>query len=182
MEKRIAVLMAITIGHFVLSSGCQSSPCFYWEEYTDVFNAEGRVENYRIQKGRPFVIQILDLDSWTDVLRHTPEGKIDRILEQNPTWEFIFYCECPVSDSLRVMELLNRYHCHFPLILDPDRNCQHLRYGKNSHYTAVGAICDERGKSLGGSIIGTSQSFFDSDFINANREIGWRWMKKQRRK
>ena len=155
-------------------SGCQTPENLYWEEYTDVFDANGRVENFQIRKERPFVVQILDLDCWEDALRHTPDGKIDRIIEENPAWEFIFYCECPVDDSLKVMKMLERYHCRFPLILDPDKNCQHLRYGEESRYTAIGAICDEKGRSLGGSIIGTRQSFFDSEFINAKRELAWR--------
>lgn len=108
-------------------SGCRTPGSFYWEEYTDVFDANGRVENHHIRKDRPFVVQILE-----------------------------------------------RYHCRFPLILDPDKNCQHLRYGEECCYTAIGAICDEKGRSLGGSIIGTRQSFFDSEFINAKRELAWR--------
>ena len=179
MRRFSLVFLALLLG----VAGCRSEQKpVYWEDFTDVFSAAGRVTDYQIRQGRPVVIQILDLPCWEDALRHTPDGKIDRIIAENPIWEFFFYCECPVEDSLKVMKMLERYHCGFPLILDPEKKCQRLRYGEKSHYTAVGAICDERGKTLGGSIIGTTQSFFDSNFLNAKREIAWRLQKHQRRK
>lgn len=182
MRKDYIIKVIVWVVFGALLFGCQTSKIYYWEEFSDVFNANGRVENYQIRNGRPFVIQIMDLQCWSDALRYTPDGKIDKIIADNPAWEFIFYCECPVEDSLKVMRLLEKYHCQFPVILDPEKKCQHLRYGEDSDYTAVGAICDEKGKSLGGSIIGTRQSFFDSEFINAKRELAWRIQRKQKRR
>ena len=173
----LPVLLAIAL------SACQPvKRVGFWEDYTDVFDADGRVENYQIEKGKYFVIQYLTLDNLRDVLYHTPEGKFDKIIEENPAWEFVFYCECPVSDSLKLMNLLERYHCRFPVILDPEGQWPVQNLGCRPHsYLAGGVICDERGKVLGGSVIGTTQSFFDSEFIRANRELGWRNMKKKRK-
>lgn len=156
----------------VLSAGgCAGSHRIgLWEGYTDVFDANGRVEDYRIRKGRPFVVTLLMTREFSDVLFHTPKGKIDRIIEENPEWEFVFYCKGAPGDSSKVMDVLSRYGCRFPVIMDPEGRWE--RENIDGKYSAIGVICDAEGNMLGMSVIGTSQSFFDSEFAKAKRALG----------
>ena len=88
----------------------------------------------------------------------------------NPSWQFLIYCKTELSDSLKLMGLLNKYNCNFPVILDP--NGEFLSINKiESTYTLIGYFCDKNGKVLGASIIGTSQSFFDQEFRYAKQEV-----------
>jgi hypothetical protein len=163
------IVLAILAAAVVIVTGCRQPGVEFWEEYNDVFDANGRVENYTINKGKPFVINSFRYDAFRYVLFHTPEGKIDRIIEENPDWEFVFYCQMAPEDSMRLIKLLSRYHCHFPVIMDPDGVWVH-EYLKGD-YSAIGVICDKTGNTLGVSVIGTSQSSFDSEFASAKRAL-----------
>ena len=98
-----------------------------------------------------------------NILSHTPEGKIDKIISENPSWQFLIYCKAEPSDSSKLIQLLNKHNCSFPVILD--QKGEFLAINKiESTYTLIGYFCDKNGKVLGASIIGTSQSFFDREY------------------
>lgn len=166
--KKVLLLMSVA----VLAVGCRNSGRVgFWEDYTDVFDADGRVESYEIRKGCPFVVTMADYDCLADILRHTPRGKIDSIIASNPDWEFVFYGKGFESkDSLKVMDLLSRYGCRFPVIFDP-QGMWERKYMRDS-YAAIGLIFDASGQRIDLGIIGTSQSMFDGAFASAKRQLG----------
>lgn len=157
----------IVICFIILS--CNNSKAGFWEDYSHVYNQNGEVKDYTLEKGKPYVINFATLSAAKYVLYHTPKGKIDTIINSNPDWEFVFYCECEPSDSLELMGILKRYNCHFPVIVDPEGSWPKKEL--NHHYDAIGVICDKEGNILDVSVIGTTQSFFDQKFSAAKRQI-----------
>ena len=108
--------------------------------------------------------------NFRSTLYHTPDGKIDKIIKDNPTWQFIFYINADPADSAGIMNLLKRYDCRFPVILDPEGDF--LNTNSLENYSQIGFICNKEGKIMGVSTIGTSQSFFDQEFRYAKHEVG----------
>ena len=176
-HQHISILLILSFISIIV--GCHPTKRLrFWEGYTDVFDVNGRVNDYQIEKNKPFVIQYFDYDCLRDELPSASDDRINKIIEQNPAWEFVFYVNCPVEDSLRIINLLKKYKCRFPVIMDPDGMWTTENYGYPPGYLrAGGVICDERGKLLGGGTIGTSVFF--SSFLDANRVLGWRKHKRQ---
>ena len=140
-----------------------------WDDLQYVFDKDGRC-NVTIDSTKHHYILYTTEANFSHVLSHTPEGKIDKIMNVNSSWQFLIYCKTEPSDSLKLMGLLNKYNCNFPVILDP--NGEFLSINKiESTYTLIGYFCDKNGKVLGASIIGTSQSFFDQEFRYAKQEV-----------
>ena len=71
---------------------------------------------------------------------------------------------------LNYLNMLKRYDCRFPVILDPEGDF--LKVNSLENYTQIGFICNKEGKVLGVSTIGTTQSFFDQEFRHAKHEAG----------
>lgn len=133
-----------------------------WDDFQYVFNKDGRC-NVTIDHTKHNYILYTTEANFRHVLSHTPEGKIDKIINENPSWQFLIYCKTEPTDSSKLMQLLSKYNCNFPVILDP--NGEFLSINKiESTYTLIGYFCDQNGKVLGASIIGTSQSFFDREY------------------
>lgn len=61
----------------LLSFSCNNNKAGLWEDYNYVFNQDGEVKDYTIGKGKPYVINFATLSDLTDILYHTPRGKID---------------------------------------------------------------------------------------------------------
>lgn len=55
------------------------------------------------------------LNEWLSL---SPYGKIDKIIADNPDWEFVTYINGTVEDSTRIRKKLDKYNCNFPVILD----------------------------------------------------------------
>lgn len=135
-----------------------------WTEYAHVYDQSGRTE-FTIDANKHHYMLHTTLYNFNDCLAHTPKGKIDRIISANPSWQFIFYCHCQVSDTSQLINLLKKHDCKFPVIIDPER--EFLTLNKIEKYTEIGFICHQNGKCQGISTIGTSQSFFDKEFQKA---------------
>ncbi len=133
-----------------------------WDDFQYVFDKDGRT-NVTIDPTKHHYILYTTESNFRSVLSHTPEGKIDKIIRENPSWQFLIYCKTEPSDSLELMLLLSKYNCSFPVILDPSGEFLSINEIEST-YTLIGYICDRYGKVLGGSIIGTTQSFFDQEF------------------
>lgn len=152
-----------------LASCSRGSVIVPWEGYRCVFDKDGR-SDVTVDPSKHHYMLYVTESNFRNILSHTPEGKIDKIISENPSWQFLIYCAAELSDSLKLMKLLNNHNCSFPVILDPDG--EFLVINKiESTYTCIGFICDTNGKVRGSSIIGTSQSFFDREFEYAKYEI-----------
>ena len=86
---------------------------------TLVFDKDGRC-NVTIDKTKHHYILYTTEANFRNVLSHTPEGKIDKIINENPSWQFLIYCKTEPADSSKLMQLLSKYNCNFPVILDPN--------------------------------------------------------------
>lgn len=140
-----------------------------WENFQYVLDKNGR-SDVIIDPSKHHYMLYTTEPNLRSVLSHTPEGKIDKIIHENPSWQCLIYCKMEPSDSLKLMQLLNKHNCSFPVILDP--NGEFLNINKiESTYTLIGYMCNKNGKVCGASIIGTSQSFFDQEFRNAKYKI-----------
>ena len=133
------------------------------------FTKEGRAQ-ISIDRSRHHYYWFVTLDSMQDDLYHTPRGKIDKIMAENPDWQFICYCHANLSDSLAIVELLRRYDCSLPVVID-----EHARFLTQNNikerYSDIGFICDRNGRCKAVATIGTSQSFFDQEFASVKRSL-----------
>ncbi len=130
------------------------------------FNRYGRVENKPIQTDKKKVITYLVVGMVNIIFADTPKGKVDSIIRANPDWQFIYYIDCQEKDSLYIMKKLNQYDCDFEVVLDFNREFEQKNF-PDSHMGGIGYICDEANEVYGVSIIGSSKSFFDSEFAKA---------------
>ena len=143
-----------------------------WDDFQYVFDKDGRC-NATIDSTKHHYILYTTEDNFRHVLSHTPEGKIDKIISENPSWQFLIYCKAEPSDSSKLIQLLNKHNCSFPVILD--QKGEFLAINKiEPTYTMIGYICDKNGIVRGSSVIGTSQSFFDREFEYARYDINRR--------
>lgn len=133
------------------------------------FDKNGRVR-VRIQNHVKTFVQYNTIDELSNMLYHTPKGKIDSIIKNNQDWQFVFYCKCALADSCRLMAILDRYDCCFPVIIDSEDQFL-ISNGYSLTYSEIGMICTENGLILGVSSIGTRQSFFDEKFERAKRSL-----------
>lgn len=101
-------------------------------------------------------------------LDDTPKGKIDRIIQANPDWQFLFYIECKPDEKNQVVRMLDKYDCNFPVMLDYEGK---FRKKNLREKVGIGFILNREGHSVGVSVIGDRRSFFDSTFKKAKRIV-----------
>jgi len=143
----------------------------------NVVDQNGKVHDYIIDPDKPKIISYfynLSILKW--VLDSTPTGKIDKIIEENPEFQFLFYYELHPTDTVNLVSLLKSYNCKFPVILDEHglfvaRNTNNLSPRGSSAITCISWICDKNGGVYEVAIIGTTRSFFDSSFNSVRRTI-----------
>ena len=155
---------------YCLIFGCCTSNTVIkpWEGYTYAFDKDGRVPVLIKHEKHRYMLHT-NISHLRNLLYHTPEGKIDKIIEENPLWQFLIYCRCEVKDSTMLMRLLKKYDCDFPVIIDPEGSF--IKLNGLDQYTEIGFICDKDNRCYGVSSIGTTQSFFDQEFRKAKSEI-----------
>lgn len=140
-------------------------------EINSAYNYKGINREYKIDHSKKKVVSyIAPYSSFKDLLNKTPRGKIDKIIADNPHYEFIFYCDrVKPSDTTKFKELLMAHNCKFSVILDFDD----LFYNQNSHIlnphgsgrlSKISLICDKKNRILDYAVIGTTMSFFDRVF------------------
>ena len=107
------------------------------------------------------------LNEWLSL---SPYGKIDKIIADNPDWEFVTYINGTVEDSTRIRKKLDKYNCNFPVILDTkEAFCK-----KNKSMNSMGlwgGMCNKHNELIGTSVIGDSLSFFDPTFEKVKRRL-----------
>lgn len=135
----------------------------------NVYDRNGKVQGYSIDMSKKKVVDYFNVDGLIMVLNYTDSGKIDKIIRENPDWEFIFYVGCKQKDTAKVKDVLSWFKCDFPVILDFDDEFAEKNF--NQKYSAIGFICDSKDRSKAVSCIGTRQSFFDSDFARVKSTI-----------
>ena len=155
---------------YCLIFGCCTSNTVIkpWEGYTYAFDKDGRTTVLVSHEKHRYMLYT-NISFLRNLLYHTPEGKIERIINENPSWQFLIYCRCNPEDSTMLMRVLKQYNCEFPVILDPDGSF--LKQNGLDQYTEIGFICDKDNRCYGVSSIGTTQSFFDQEFRKAKSEI-----------
>ena len=102
------------------------------------------------------------------VLGDAPKGKIDRIINDNPDWNFIFVLCAQPEDSLHIVDKLNQYGCDFPVIIDI--NHQFKKRNRLDHVLATTFVY-KRDKTVALGVIGSSRSFFDEGFESYKKEL-----------
>lgn len=143
-----------------------------------VYNWKGLVKNYHLDKTKKKVVTYLGgVAHLKDVLQYTDQGKIDKIIRENPDFQFIFYIDRIVpEDTTAFMEVMRQYRCAFPVILDFKEEFFHANKDRHplekpNRMTKIGYICDKEGCIYEMSVIGTRKSFFDESFIKAKRQM-----------
>ena len=137
----------------------------------NAYNYNGINKDYKIDPEKKKVISyIAPLYSFRTLLEQTPAGKIDRIIKDNPNYEFIFYCDqIAPDDTTEFKQLLARFNCRFSVILDFNDdlyklNKRILNPVNNGRLSKISLICDQDNRVLDYAVIGTSMSFFDKVF------------------
>ena len=133
-------------------------------EYT--FNKCGRLDENKIDYEKPKVIQFHSINMLKDDLRHTPYHKINEIVDENPGWEFIYYCKCSLSDTIELINVLQENDFPLPVIVDTSGVFLKENNLANK-WTELGFICNQNNKCYGGGIVGSSLSSFDYQFEEA---------------
>ena len=114
------------------------------------------------------IITYLDLRILDYELGETPRGKIDRIINDNPEWHFVFVINAELQDTSLVVNKLNDYGCDFSVILDVNHEFE--REYRLEHFLATTfVIKGNKRNNLG--IIGASNSFFDSEFDKYKQSV-----------
>ncbi|MEG1898984.1 MAG: hypothetical protein RR183_04845 [Bacteroidales bacterium] len=115
-----------------------------------VYNWKGVVKNYHFDKSKKKVINYLGgVRNLKNVLEHTDSGKIDKIIRNNPDFQFIFYVDrVTPDDTIAFMDVMRKYRCTFPVILDFEEefykaNKDRLCLEKPRRMAKIGYICDE---------------------------------------
>lgn len=154
----------------ILTSCVNSSNYIHpWNDYDYVYNQYERTD-FEFDYDKNHYMLYSTLRNLEVCLSTTPKNKIDYIINENPSWQFVFYCNCSVADSTQLMSVLRKYDCQFPVIIDPNRDFLEVNDIDES-YTMIGYFSNKKGKCLGGAIIGTSQSFFDQEFKKVKAKI-----------
>lgn len=161
---------------FACGSGMMRSTITLVEVPT-VYNWKGTVKGYQFDASKKKVINYFGfMNNFRNTLEHTDMGKIDRIIRENPNFQFIFYIDrIKPEDTTAFMQIMRKHRCAFPVILDFNEDFYHQNekhlFIENSRLTGIGYICDEQCRVYGISVIGTRQSFFDQEFRKAKREM-----------
>lgn len=146
-------------------------------EVPTVYNWKGAVKADPFDASKKKIINYFGyLNNFRKTLEHTDRGKIDRIIRENPGFQFVFYIDrIKPEDTVAFKQIMREHQCAFPVILDfkedfYNQNKKHL-FLQNARLTGIGYICDEACRVYGISVIGTRQSFFDQEFRKAKREM-----------
>lgn len=164
MKRSIPVILCLAL--LICSCGQTYKP---WEGFTYAFDKDGRT-TVLVNHDKHHYMLFTNPPNLENSLNHTPDGKIDRIIKDNPSWQFLIYCRCCQEDSTKLMSILKKHDCSFPVIMDPEGEFLKINRIEET-YSEIGLICDKEGKCHGVSTIGTSQSFFDQQFRKAKSEI-----------
>src|SRR5574344_3083031 len=135
----------------------------------NVYSRNGMVRDYSIDMSKKKVVNYFTIGGLIMNLEYTDTGKIDNIIRNNSDWEFIFYIKCTPKDTAKVENILSRYKCDFPVILD--FNDEFAKQNFSDQYGGIGYICDEKNRSLSLALIGTRQSFFDQNFARVKSQL-----------
>lgn len=132
-------------------------------ELPDVFNINGRVSDYTIDMNKPKVVAYFHgVKSLDYAMSKTPKDKINKIISENPDYEFIYYIgNIQPYDTTALIELFNRYNMRNPVMLDYNGE-----YKREEKWTQITLITDKKNIVRGVAIIGVSYSPFDSEFAN----------------
>ncbi len=140
-------------------------------EMSTAYNQSGINKSYHIDsKKRKVISYIAPVESFENLLQTTPIGKIDKIIRDNPGYEFIFYCDrlSGPGDTLKMKELLKRYGCRFTVYMDFNDEFYNankpLFTGLAQRWNKISYICDEKNRILDVATIGTKMSVFDQVF------------------
>jgi hypothetical protein len=140
-------------------------------DINSAYNYKGINKNYKIDKGKKKVVSYLaSYNSLKDLLDKTPAGKIDKIITNNPHYEFVFYCDrVKLADTTKFKKLLQTHNCNFSVILDFDdlfykENTDVLNPHGSGRLSKISLICNKNDRVLDCAVIGTNMSFFDRVF------------------
>lgn len=171
MKKYLYSVVSL-ISLFMIT-GCSRSQKIITPDIATVYDYYGRYEGYKIDHSKPKSVQYFTPGGLHFALEHTPVGKIDKLIEENPEFEFLFYIvvEEP-KDTAVVMRILDKYSCLFPVMIDFEGEFKRANFSRNEDYGSIGYICNGKNEIMGLGVIGTSMSFFDGEFRKVKNRIG----------
>lgn len=139
----------------------------------DVYTKDGIVTDYAIDPKKPCVVTLITGIWSVDFLYgHTPENKINKIIAENPEFDFIFYFDIDRSETEELMERLTRYNIDYPVIFDYDHLFADNNKAFSKYFTTGTLTCNQHKKFISmDGMIGTSMSFFDSNFPKTKKKI-----------
>ncbi len=152
--------------------GCTRDKINLWTDFSTVYYPyASSAKPIQIRQGHPFVVNYYTLEGLAFTIDDSPKGKIDRIIAANPLWDFVFYCNCSLSDTSKMGAILRRRDCHFPVVLDT-ANC-FAKMNLDHQYGAIGFVCRPDKTIMGVSIIGANGSGFDKVFKEVKIRLGY---------
>ncbi len=170
MHTTKALLLSIVTVFLLSCSSGNTVKLLYPEEFQYVVDRNGKVEGYLPDLSGNKVISFATKGNFEYQLEESPKGKIDRIINDNPDWAFVFYIPAQLKDTSKIISLLDSFDCNFPVVIDTEDKFSRIN-GFSGQCGLIGFICNDKNKCLGASVIGDSKSFFDSEFIKAKRII-----------
>ena len=166
MQSENKTLLLFLLASIAFSCSRMDAVRLVEPKYT--FNRYGRVENKPIPKDKKKVVSYWKLRGIDFDIMHTPDGKIDSLIKMNPDWAFIFYIKCNDSDTSKVVNTLDAYNQNFEAILDFNWDFAE-KNALDTSLSSIGFICAPDNSILGLAVIGTTMSFFDSEFEKAKK-------------
>lgn len=157
-----------------LLMGCSQNKIKLWTDYDIVYSISDEVkENYSIKGNRPFVANYFSLEGILWGLQMSTKGRVDKLIENNPDWDFVFYCNCSIADTTVLGEALRKLDCKIPVIIDTASKSFSINNFGKDEVGASSFTCNKDGEIYGGGVIFVKNPF-DHYFQEAKIRLGYR--------
>lgn len=106
-----------------------------YELYDYAYNRYGRDTNYSFDNSKPKIISYFDTGNLEFFCCYDNRRHADKIIKANTGFEFLFYIHCPLSDTTRIIEMLDKSDNDFTVMLDTEGKITKQLY--NPEFTAI---------------------------------------------
>lgn len=166
------LLVILSAGLILVQSCSKNHRISIVQPHGNVYTKDGFAADYVVDMNKPRFVQYWTPGGLAWDQETIPKGKIDKIIAENPNWEFVFYMGIKdLSDTSWIKKLLVENDFNFPVILSIDGEFE--KKNLDSPYTGIGFFCAPDGETIGLSCIGSTMSLFDKTLKEIKIRYGY---------